>query len=102
MTSRKRQPRTREELQEAMRYEANVTRATADEMAAWWECDDPLHPHMQTDLPFHSWIEFAEQVCEPIVDDDETGLQEAMRLFRKVNPHYLALCIVMARNSTRR
>lgn len=97
----KRDRPTREQLRESMRQAANTTRDTADEMAAMYGgCDDPLHPWLVLQNPWNNWIEFVDQVCRPLVEGegDEAAVQAAMKLYRKVNPHYLCVALVMAAN----
>lgn len=94
---------SREALRENMRRNATASRATADEMAAMYDgCDDELWPHMLAgpDQLFRDWIDFTDRVCRPIVEaeDDPAAVQAALALYRKANPHFIALCMVMAAN----
>lgn len=86
-----------------MRWHANSTRSSADEMAARFDCDDPLHPTMSFDpQPFRDWIDFYERVIRPLaIEDDDTKVQEAMRLYRQANPHFIACCFHLAAISAR-
>lgn len=94
---------TRDEKREAMRQAANATRTSADAMAILYDgCDDVLHPTMPFDpQPFRDWIDFYEWVILPLVvfEDDEARIQEAMRLYRQANPHFIAMCFYMAARS---
>jgi hypothetical protein len=93
---------TIEEKREAMRQSANSSRATADEMAAMYGgCDDPLHPFMRFDpQPFRDWIDFHDRVIVPLATSDiDTVVQEAMRLYRQANPHFIAACFYLAARS---
>lgn len=97
--SRKRKP-TLDELRDWMRWTANNTRDTADEMAAMHGgCDDPAHPWDMA-LSYRDWLDFTEQVCRPIVEaeGDEAMLQKAMLAYRRVCPYYIAAALVMAAN----
>lgn len=97
---------TREQLRASMRWNANETRSSADEMAAMFDgCDDPLHPPMGFDpQPFRDWMDFHDRVIVPLVEqeDDEDQVQEAMRLYRLANPHFIAVCFYLAARSTAR
>lgn len=92
-------------VMEGLRRSANSSRDTADGMAAMFEgCDDPLHPFMGFDpQPFRDWHDFTDRVCRPIVADEtsEAELQAAMVLYRKANPHFIAVSLVMALNRIR-
>lgn len=90
---------TRDEKRDAMRQTANATRTSADAMAIMYDgCDDPLHPFMGFDpQPFRDWHDFHDRVVVPLVThDDEASVQEAMRLYRQANPHFIAVCLYMA------
>lgn len=90
---------TQAEKREAMRQAANMNRTTADEMARMFGgCDDPLHPTMSFDpQPFRDWIDFYERVIVPIATSDiDSKVQEAMRLYRQANPHFIACCFYLA------
>jgi hypothetical protein len=65
-------------------------------------CDDPLHPFMPVGdvQPFRDWRDFYERVCVPLVEsEDEATIQEAMRLYRKAAPHFIALAVFFAARS---
>lgn len=96
---------TRAEMRAHMTNSANRERDIADEMAAMYGgCDDPLHPFMPVSdgQPFRDWIDFVDRVARPLVeaDGDEKAEQEAMRLYRTVNPYYICVALVMAANRT--
>lgn len=95
---------SRESLREAMRLHANWLEDSANEvrtMALYGGCDDPMHPWKVLQAPFHSWIEFVDQVCRPLLAAeeacDEVEIQRCMALYRMTNPH-IATCLVMAAN----
>ena len=95
--------RTPEEVahhRESLRQFANAQRDTADETAARWGVDDLLHPFMPVgdEQEFRDWRDFVERVARPLVEaeDDEAAVQEAMRLYRKASPHFIALCLWFA------
>lgn len=78
-------------------------RDTADEIALrFGGCDDPLWPIGRTgsgdEQVFTDWTDFVRKVCVPLVEqeDDEAAQQQAMALFRKVSPHYIAVSLYMA------
>lgn len=89
---------------EQKRAAVQRTRATADEMAAMWGADDPLHPTMPLDpQPFRNWVDFVDRVARPLVEDDlgYEAVQEIMREFRKASPYFLCVALVMAANRAR-
>lgn len=94
---------TKEEIRDYMRYSANRSRDLADEMARWrGGCDDPMHPFMPCGDPqeFRDWHDFfTERACRPLVEsEDPAEIQAAMALYRKANPHWIAVSLVMALN----
>lgn len=93
---------TRAQLIDYMRKSANSARDLADEMAAMHGgCDDPMHPFMPCGDPqeFRDWHDFTERALRPLVEsEDPTEIQAAMKLYRKANPHWIAVSLVMALN----
>ena len=75
---------------------------TATEMAAHLKADDPLHPWVFPS-PWTDWMDFTRKVCVPLVEDpDPEAEQRLMVEFRKANPHYIAVALVMALNRIER
>lgn len=90
---------TMEELKEHMSRTANKTRDTADEMAGMYGgCDDPLYPLKINE--FRDWVDFAENVCRPLVEagKDKVTEQAAMARYRKASPFFISVALVMALN----
>lgn len=102
MTTAKR-TRDPEAHREHLRRFANRERDIADETAAKFGCDDPLHPFMPVgdEQEFRDWLDFVERVAIPLVeaDGDEAKVQEAMRLYRKASPHFICVSLMLAARS---
>lgn len=82
----------------AHRQLANNQRDVANEMALRLKADDPTHPR-RLGYDWDNWIEFVEQVCIPLIDNDGTDWdreQELMAKFRTVSPWYLMTSLVLA------